>query len=199
MQVNTAHPSGNKIDSWLYAGPTPGTAETGGMDWRATVSPPPGTTFGAGSLEVVQLIIPDLSYTALNLLHLTSTYTWSQNGEEGLDDSYPYPLTVGSPNYYGGDLPGMPLDPYNALSAQVSDKFEDYLMYFAPGSVQPVPLAYFVWSTSGSATIPKAGGWAAFGAGSAGAITPSGTATGFLSSNSFPTWTQILIASEGTF
>jgi len=70
-------------------------------------------------------------------------------------------------------------------------------MYFAPGSVQPVTLGYFVWSTSGSATMPNMN-WTAYGTGSAGQVTPSGT-TKFGPSNAFPMWTQILTSQSGTF
>ena len=71
-------------------------------------------------------------------------------------------------------------------------------MYFAPGSAQCVPLARFVWSTSGNAILPSTNSWANYGSGSAGPITPSGT-TKFGQSNAFPMWTQIITASSGTF
>ncbi len=190
MQVNTANPAGNGTDYYLYAGPTPGSGGGGGMDWHATVSPPPGTAFGAGSLMLVQLIIPDLSYTAYTIKPFTSTHTYSLNGQEVLD-LYPYPWITGAPNYYSNDNPGLDLTYFSVVSATVGDQFEDYLMYFAPGSNQCVPLAYFVWSTSGSATIPATNNWANYGAGSAGRVTPSGTATNFGQSNSFPMWTEL--------
>ena len=83
MQVNTANPPSNGTDYWLHAGPLAGSGETGGMDWRATVSPPSGTTFGAGSLEMVQLVIPNMSYAKDGILGMTEYHTWSLNGQEG--------------------------------------------------------------------------------------------------------------------
>jgi len=186
MQVNNNFPG--STDYYLWAGPVPGNG--GGMDWRATVSPPSATTFGAGSLVLVQLIIPDLSFTTYTIKPFTSTHTYSLNGQEVLD-LYPYPWITGTPNYYSNDNPGLDLTYFNAVSATVGDQFEDYLMYFAPGSNQCVPLAYFVWSTSGSATIPATNNWANYGAGSAGRVTPSGTVTKFGPSNSFPMWTKL--------
>lgn len=63
-------------------------------------------------------------------------------------------------------------------------------MYFAPGSVQCVPVARFLWNTHGSVTIPGTGSWANF-SGSAGTVTPSGNQSLFLNTNEFPMWTQI--------
>ena len=71
-------------------------------------------------------------------------------------------------------------------------------MYFAPGSSQCVPLAHFVWSTDGSVSMPNTGGWAAYGSGSAGTVSPSNT-TNFLPVNSFPNWTQINTSDSGYF
>lgn len=198
MQVNTANPASNGTDYWLWAGPTAGTSEVAGMEWDATVSPPSGTTFGAGSLEMVQLVIPNKSYTTTGLFGSTVTHSWSMNGQEGLDTTYPYGWDTGAPGYEGNDNPGFDLTAVNAQSAQIGDQFEDYLMYFAPGSTQCVPLARFVWSTNGSATIPSTNNWANFGSGSAGTVTPSGTRK-FGLSNAFPMWTQIITATSGSF
>jgi len=197
-QINTTVPGGNGTDPWLWAGPTPGTAEIAGMKWDATVTSPYPVLFGAGNLILVQLVIPNRSYTTV-ALGITFTHSWTENGQEWLDTVYPYGWATGAPKYSSNDNPGFDLLPLSPNSIQLSDQFEDYLMYYAPGSVQCVPLARFVWSTSGSATIPATNNWATFGAGSAGAITPSGTATKFLPSNSFPIWTQILTASDGHY
>lgn len=75
MQVNTVIPVGNRTDFWLHAGPTAGSVETGGMDWYATVTPPLGTSFGAGSLEMVQKVIPNVSYTVYTVRPFTSTHS----------------------------------------------------------------------------------------------------------------------------
>ena len=198
MQVSTAMSGGNGTDYYLYAGPTAGTSQGAGMEWDATVSSPPGTTFGAGSLELVQLLIPNRSYTTAGLFGSTSTHSWSMNGQEGLDAIYPYGWDAGAPAYETNDTPSFDLTAVNAQSAQMGDQFEDYLMYFAPSSSQCVPLARFVWSINGNVTIPGTGNWADFGAGSAGTVTPSGV-TIIGPSNAFPMWTQIITATSGSF
>jgi len=200
MQVNTATPASNGSDYWLYAGPAAGSSKTAGMVWDATVSSPNPTLFGMGSLIMVQIINPNLSYTGTDWTLVPSHHPWSENGKQGLDLNYPYNWTRGAPNYYGGDLPGINVTYYQSVcsnighamvSAQVSDQFEDYLMYFAPGSNQCVPLAYLPWSTDGNATLPSTGNWASFGSGSAGAIIPSGMPRPFYPSKDFPMWTLI--------
>lgn len=172
-------------DYFLQASPLPGSGKTGGMEWEASVSSPDLGLFGDGNLELVQLIIPNASYTSHGFFH--NTYTWSLNGQEGLDTPYPYPGSTGA-TFTGTDSPSLALTSLNAQSATLTDQFEDYLMYFAPGSVQPVPLGRFIWSTNGNATLPSSGTWAGYG--SAGSVTPSGSATKFLPSNMFPMWTQ---------
>ncbi len=185
MQINNVYPPmpGNYF---LYAGSTPGSG-VGGMNWNATVSPPPGTTFGAGSLMLVQLAIPDRSYTVYTIQPFTQNHDDPENGQEGLDVTFPVPWIQGAPNYRTNDSPAQELT--GVVSVRLGDQFEDYLMYFAPGSNQCVPLARFVWSISGSATMPSTN-WANYGSGSAGHITPSGT-TNFGPSNAFPMWTRI--------
>ena len=174
MQVGTPNLLGSGTDYLLWTGPTAGSSEIGGMDWYATVSPPVGTTFGAGILELVQICTLNMSYTDRDFLGFTHTHTWSQNGEVGLDTVYPYGWTQGSPSYRSNDNPFIDLTSVNAIQATLGDQFEDFLMYFAPGSLQPVPLANFAWSTNGSASIPATNNWANFGTASAGAVTPSG-------------------------
>ena len=191
IRVNSpAYP--NDGGYWLYAGPTTGSGETGGMDWNASVLPPL-SVFAAGSLQMVQLIIPGMSFRSTG----GDTYNWSTNGQEGLDTAYPYGWSRGAPDYFSGDSPGIPLSQplvnTVAYSATLQDQFEDYLLYFAPGSSQGVPVARFVWSTSGSATIPSSGStldWSFWAGGTAGTIMPSGGLTKFLPNNSFPMWTQ---------
>ena len=198
MQVNTAQPGTNGSDFFLHAGPT-GSYNNGGMDFTATVSPPTGTTFGAGGLTMVQLIIPNDSFSGYNDFGILCNYTWSLNGQEGLDGGYPSPTwNTGAPFYSTFDSPGLDLTHYKATSVTMADQFEDYIMYTAPGSSQVVPVAHFVWSINGSASIPSSGNWADF-TGSAGTVSPSGKDTPFASSNSFPSWTQIDSYANGRF
>jgi hypothetical protein len=87
MLVGTAQVGRNGTDECLYAAPEPDSGEPGGMSWYATVSPPVATvTFGAGQLELVQLVIPGMGYTN----NRNESYTLSNNGQEGLDTSCPY-------------------------------------------------------------------------------------------------------------
>jgi len=187
-------------DIWLWAAPAT-MGETGGMVWNASVfSPAPGL-FENGTIQIVQLVIPGMSYTAPGIFGIASTHNFPQNGQEGLDGSFPYGWVTGpvheptGDKYFAGDAPGLDLISTNARSATVTDQFEDYLMYEPPGSFQYIPLAHFVWSTNGSATIPATGNWADW-SGSAGSITPSGSAKPFPQSNSFPMWTQIITVSD---
>jgi len=201
MVVSNGYP--NNGDYWLYAGPTPGSGETGGMDWYAIVSPPDPNpaAFGAGSLQIVQLVIPGMIFTSTD----GDKYNWSTNGQEGLDTSYPYGWVTTSPTYFSRDSPGIdlshPLPGTLAYSGGLQDQFEDYLLYFAPGSAQCVPLGRFVWSTAGSATIPFQNGnldWAFWPGTSAGTVTPSGTPSrNFVPNNSFPMWTQNTAIANG--
>ncbi len=188
MQVNASAPNDSNIA--LYAGPTSGSGGNGGMIWRATVTSPNPVLFKDGSLAIAQIITPDGSFTALNAFQVPTTYPGSQNGQTGLD-AFPYPWSPGPqpPQYAGGDAPGFDLTS-DMLSAHSADQFNDYLMYQPPGSAQWVPLATFDWSTSGNATQPNPGGWAAFGSGSAGPVKPSGSPVPFTKGNSFPMWTQ---------
>ncbi len=194
VQVNTAEPGGNGTDYWLWAGPTAGTSNAGGMDWLATVSSPNAALFGNGSLMLVQLVWPNESYTTTGLFGNTVTKPDPENGQDGLDASFPYPWAQITPVYKSNDNPGLQLN-NSVLSAEVDDTFEDYLMYFAPGSNQCVPLAHFGWSAHGSATIPGTNNWANYGSGSAGPVYPSGT-NNFLAINYFPMWTQIMTSSS---
>jgi hypothetical protein len=175
---------------WLWAGPLAGASSTGGMAWYANVSAPAAPVeFGAGSLFMVQLIIPEMSYTQFPLTEPPTSFVWSTNGQEGLDTSDPYPWVQQPPQYttyFAGDAPGIPLN--NMYSASLGDQFEDYLMYTPPSSAQPVPVAHFVWTTNGNATLPSSGNWAKLDP--AGTVTPSGTGSKFLPQNSFPAWMQ---------
>ena len=202
MQVNLSDPAAvfyNDISYWLYAGSAPGSTESGGMDWNATVSPPSGTLFGAGSLTLVQLITYNESYTAYNTANVVSTYFFSENNLPGLDEVYPYGWSSGPPKYFSGDVPGIALTNTKALSAQTSDKFEDFLMYFALGSSQCVPIAHFVWDINGSATKPTSGNWKDYGTTPSGYVSPTGQPASFLVYNKFPSWVRNNIAANGDF
>jgi len=193
MQVSI-NPYGNGSDYWLWAAPLD-ISNTGGMIWRAKLSSPNSALFGDGSVQIVQLVIPGESYTYKDYFGFTRSYSSALNGQEGLDSSCPYGwVTVGPApgsgiRYFAGDAPGLVL--MGLESATLSHKFEDYIIYEPPGSAQYVPLAHFVWSINGSATLPASGNWMD-AVGSAGTVTPTGSATPFPQSNSFPDWTRVI-------
>ena len=193
QEVNNNHGGSNASQYWLYAGPTPQEIQSGigrGMTWNATVSAPAApVTFGTGSLEIVQIIQGCTENYTYYVLGFPVTHTDPLNGQVGLDTSWPYGWVQSAP-YLSGDSPGLDLTYFNASNANMNFTFEDYLMYAAPSSVQYVPLGYFVWTTSGSATIPSTNNWANF-ANPAGTVSDSGSYTNFLPGNTFPTWTQV--------
>ena len=200
LQVNNTDPS-NGGDYWLYAGPTNSPTDTGGMDWRVTVTSPNPALFANGTPQIAQTITNGELYTTRDANKVVTSYKWSTNGAEGLD-SYPYAWVTQPPNYpsyYAGDIPGIDVENLGAYSGTVDDSFEDFLMYLAPGSSQPVPLAHFKWSTSGTATVPGTGNWKDFGTGSAGSVTPSGSGVAFSAYNTFPKWTQITNVNNGSW
>ena len=195
MQVTNAYSSNG--DYWLGAYPTPGDTNPydGGMTWIATVASPNPALFGNGSLELVQLTTPGSSFTSTG----GDKYRSSNNGQQGLDGSYPYPWDETTPKYSADDVPGMdvssPMEGVIAYSASLQDSFVDYLMYLPPSSVQYVPVAMFVWSTDGSATIPYSNGtynWDYWIGGSAGSMTDSNSIQQFVPTNGFPVWTEVI-------
>ena len=183
MRVDTKIPNGNGKDYWLYAGGP-------GMNWTASVSSPLAGVFGDGTIELLQTVTPNESYTTAD----GKVHNWSNNGQNGLDTSYPYPWARGAPAYSTNDSPGLDLTAVAAVAASDQDQFQDYLMYAPPGSSQFVPVAYSSWAINGSARIPATGNWADF-SGSAGSV--SGGA--FSTSNTFPAWTQNLGNGAGHF
>lgn len=106
----------------------------------------------------------------------------------GLDGSFPYPYggqgVANGSGYLMWDGPGFPLDPYTSVN--VSDYFDDYLMYLAPsdsiGQSVWVPLRQLQWNWNAAATEPQ-GGW-----GQPVKITGSEQAGSSTLSNSYPTW-----------
>jgi hypothetical protein len=183
----------------IMAGPTAtqlANGLMGGMNFTATVTSPNTSLFGNGSLGLAQLCTPGRSFTSAQ-----GDYTYSQNGQEGSDGDYPYGWNVNGPVYQTDDLPGNGLADYLMANFTMQDQFEDFLMYYAPGSVQAVPLAHFTWSTNGYAVLPHSGTWSTYvtqnGSDNAGTVSPSGNTATFLLSNTFPGWTQI--TGTGTF
>ena len=168
----------------------------GGMNFTATVTSPDTSLFGDGNIQLAQLCTPGRSFTSAN-----GDYTYSQNGQEGLDGTYPYGWNVGAPLYQTDDLPGSTLQDYSVANFTMQDQFKDFIMYYPPGSVQCVPLAQFIWSTNGYAVLPHTGLWSSYvtqnGSDNAGTVSPSGNTATFLLSNVFPEWTQI--TGTGTF
>jgi len=194
MRVDNTYPVGlvaTGMDDYLWAGPS-ATVGPGGMNWTATIAPPSTTSFGAGSLALVQLCNNNATYTdSSNVVH-----TEVPNGSYGLDTSYPYPWVSTMPtdaNYSSIDSPGYDLTSRGAIKATDQTAFQDYLMYTPPAnstySLQSVPLAMFSWSQHGNATIPSSNNWANFVVGTAGTVAPSSFTT-FTPTNQFPSWMQ---------
>ncbi len=207
MQVNASDTAINGYA--LYAGPKPGTGEIAGMSWEATVAAHLGSSFGDGSLILVQTVNPHRTYTTQDAAGTISKYDWSINDKTLLDTSVIYPWAASQPDsasYSTNDSPGTPL-PANKASASISDRFDDYLMYIAPGSsqAQAVPLAHFVWNATANNVIKPStsGGWSDYGAKSAGTVTistglapgatplPGDPAQSFEAWHDYPIWTQV--------
>ena len=216
MQVNASDPVLNGYV--LYAGPTPNITETGGIYWKAKVDPPPNTLFGKGKLILVQTVKPHQVYTVKYSATLSSTFTWSANDKTWLDThtTYPWgsPAPPDYPYYYGGDFPGVQVatnavpSAYDVDTITLTDHFDDYLMYIAPGNAQAVPIAHFAWDTNANNVVKPStsGGWSDYGTRSAGpvtistGVTPGGTslpgdpAQPFEAWHDYPTWTQVVDA-----
>ncbi len=190
MEVNTGAPGQSGYA--LYAGPLSG--QQGGINFTATSNTPP--LFGKGSLELVQLVTPNMSYVVYTGTGAPGpTHSDPENGINGLDTHYPKT----GPSYSEGSLPYITYDdPSMSLSssiasAQMQHQFTDYLMYQPPGSSQWVPLGIFNWSTNGSATVPFTDNWADYavlnGSLAAGTVSPANQT--FTAGNTFPSWTRI--------
>ena len=94
VKVNL-YPGTNNYE--IYAGPTASqfaNGQTGGMNFAATVTSPDPSLFGNGSLELAQLVTPDLSFKTVE----DDEYTYSENGQQGSDGDYPYGWTRGGLN-----------------------------------------------------------------------------------------------------
>jgi len=195
LDVTKVAAGSNGTDYYLSCVPTSTELQLGtssrGMTWNATVNPPISpVSFGSGSLIVTQVI-----------LQLDRTWTTAQsqisdpyNGQSGLDTDYPYHWADGAPYYMSGDSPNTDLTYVYAVAATQDFTFEDYLMYFAPGSTQCVPLAHYTWTTNGTVSLP-AGGWGVY-PNPAGTVTDNGRTGTFLPANDFPIWTQIITATQ---
>ena len=191
MHINTNAPNENGA-LCLYAGPS--TGQTSGMNWTATSTTP--TLFGKGTVELVQIATPNLSYTAYTGSMTGALHNDPQNGQTGLDGQYPYPgsaedegATPAIP-FTSNDSPATPLS--NSMgSITMQHQFKDYLMYAPPGSTQYVPLATMTWGTNGSATVPTTDNWFDYlsqnGSDSAGTVTATASKAG----NTFPSWTLV--------
>ena len=191
MQINTAAPNENNV-LCLYAGGMAGGSS--GVSWDATCTTPTTPAFGKGSVELIQIATPNLSYTAYTGSMVPGAqHNDPENGKTGLDGQCPYPsssYTEGGPDFTSNDSPAAPLS--NSMgSITMKHQFVDYLMYLAPGSTQAVPLATLTWGTNGSASIPSTGNWGNYavqnGSDSAGTVTTTDSTAG----NTFPSWTLI--------
>ncbi len=195
MQVNNFDPA-TGLDYSLYAGP--GNADQlGGMNFAATSNTPP--LFGQGSLELVQLVTPSLSYTTNAKPPVVHT---DPEQSQGLDVHYPKSSNgasgEGGMTYLANDSPGIDLTAYNAGAASEKHQFVDYLLYKPPGgNSQWITLAQFNWSINGTATLPGTGNWADYvkqnGSDSAGTVTPSAKTpfTSVYGPDFFVSWTRI--------
>jgi len=160
MQVNTRAPGQGGVAA-LWAGPSPG--QTGGMNWTATcTTPQTPVAFGTGTLQLVQLVTPNLSYIAASIPGVV--HNDPENGQNGLDTVYPYPApaytegTIMAP-FKTNDSPSIAL-PNSTRLVSMTHQFTDYLMYLPPSGgndIQWVPRGTFTWSTNGNATIPSTG------------------------------------------
>lgn len=208
MQVNTFDPACPSSDYALYAGPTLAmdyNNQPGGINLKATSATPP--LFGQGSLEMVQLVTPSLSYTTNTNPPVVHT---DPEKSQGLDTRYPKGSNgasgEGATPYLANDIPGIDLTAFNAASASEKHQFIDYLLYLPPASSAGpsmwITLAQFSWSVNGTATLPNSGLWSGYvaqnGSDNAGTVTPtvvpSGSATPFTSvygPDFFVPWTKI--------
>lgn len=205
MQVNTFDPAYQASDYAFYAGPTldmDNNGQPGGINLKATSITP--SLFGQGSLEMVQLVTPSLSYTTNTKPPVLHT---DPETSQGLDVHYPKSSNgasgEGAAPYKANDITGIDLTAYNAGAASEKHKFIDYLLYLPPannaGPCRWITLAQFPWSVNGSTTLPITGLWsdyvAQYGSDNAGTVTPSGpAATSFTSvygPDFFVSWTKI--------
>jgi hypothetical protein len=198
MEVSTTSPGGNGIDFFFWAGPNPANNGTGGMTWNASCAGIPGTPFTSpGNLQLVQIL-------ATENVSITTTqndiYNSPFNGQAGLDAQYPYLGITNLGILNTDDNPGFDLDGFKDPSTGASvatdyavnkDLFLDTLMYFAPGSNQPVPLAQFGWDLDGYVQIPSTQAWK-LDTTNAGNVIPDTPNVPFNHSNTFPSWYQIL-------
>ena len=130
---------------YFWAGPYNG--YHGGMDWKASSTTPQlPVAFGTGTLELVQLVTPNRSYTTNVNPPVPHTY----QKPKGLDTYYPYrsssptAYVEGGPAYTTLDDPRIPLDNVNAGSVSMAESFDDCLLHLPPGTdVRWVPLANF--------------------------------------------------------
>lgn len=201
MQVNTNAANRNGAIC-LYAGHASGQSG-GGMNWTANVEP--SALFTSGTLELVQLVIPNVTYVTNTGAGVPGiTHSDPENDQFGLDTRYPYPWNrQGSyqppyvpVDYATDDSPFLELN-NGVASATLQDQFVDYLMFLPPdggAGSSWVPLSTASWNTNGNATIPGTNNWADFtlwyGYDTAGTVNPTGT-TPFNTTNGFPSWTRI--------
>ena len=202
VKVNLPPNTTNYNQYEIYAGatiPMENAGQLGGMNIKASVLSPAPALFADGTLELVQIITPREGWSIYNGIDVTPHFP-PDYGQRGLDGAYPYGWITNSgppaPTYTTDDAPGFSLLDYSMISATLKHDFEDYLMYMAPGSQQPVPVARFIWNYDGSAGIPSTSLWKDFakehnGSDAVGTVTPSGNVSTFLEFNEFPVWTQI--------
>ena len=209
VQVNTKAPRDPNYEVWV--GPLVSNGKNSGMDWKASVFTPTTPSFGTGSLEIVQLVTPNESWT-LNTVPPQSQSSPDNNITE-LDGTCPYGAVVAesAQPMMDGDNPGIPLTSGSTTirtSATDKDSFIDYLLYMPPvpattdsnfPACRWITLAQFDWSINGSAKIPGTGKWSDYvtqnhsDAAIPSTVTPSGTApfAGVVGPDFFPSWTRV--------
>ncbi len=189
-----------------------------GSNWQGTVTIPSlFSSSGNGAWRYLQIITPGRKKTLFN----GDPDNCTENGNTGLDTSYPYPadsnpadslydpFTVasagGSTNdawldddslHQTGDSPRTILTD-TIYSANIDESFQVYMMYLPPGSdSQWVPLHKFAWRWYADDTIPLPdGSWLSW---------PSGQSAGYVARSSsnrcydHPFWQKLEGVSVGS-
>jgi hypothetical protein len=185
---------------FLYAGVA--TGGSSGMNISATCKTPPSPLFGngKGTLELVQIVTLNSSYTGYSGFPGVPgpTHLIPLNGQSGLDNFDPYlanPYTEGNTNPFStNDSPGISLDG-SIGSATLQSSFADTLLYQPPDSgngVQWVPRGTYSWGGTGTAS-QSTGSWPNTGTQSYGTLSLT---TPFTATNVYPTWTQVITNAE---
>ena len=177
-----------------------------GIVWRAKVEQPEGWPANEGRWHFVQTVTTDRHIDTGQLGQPAGWRTWSANGEERLDSTYPYypnpvdaSFSVTGFKREAADTPFLPHDepdlPPSTTELRVGDeRFSTWVMFKPTGeSAAWVPLESFAWRWGGR--IEKAdagGGWGPAVATHASYVDPAMT-------HEHPVWTSSTRKFEGDF